>query len=226
MKSSSNVFLSQVEVKNKKTELYNDVLNLSNVKAPQQQVKSFENVINNATNCLWAIDTNHDKFEVCASNGHCKNLPIYFSPLYNKQYREYKQQKKSQPCLDGADLMKYSSNLYDVLSCIQGFEKLNQKLFNACHQLCDALRSYADYLLKAKERSSAHRNEAQQSIRENIVPPIESVISINLKEEYFELNQLLDDKELYEPILVHGDYVPEDRRKRYQWFKELKLCHR
>ena len=47
-----------------------------------------------------------------------------------------------------------------------------------------------------------------------------------LKQEYRKLNDLLDDKNLYDPVFVDGDEVPVDRKKRYNWFKDLRVCCR
>ena len=174
---------------------------------------------------MWVIDANHDKFALVAANGHCKVLPKYFSCIYDKSYRNYKQQKKSKPTLDSDELMKHSDNLFDALSLFQGFENVNRNLFTACHQLTEALRSYADYLTKAKERSQQNRNETDESIRETLLE-IDCVIENHLKPEYYQLNNTLNEKEFYEPLLVEGEFVPDDRKKRYHWFKDMKLCHR
>ena len=94
MKSSEAVLVPPTAVKNKKTELYNDILSLSKVVSPQNCVKSFELLIQHITNCLWAIDCNQAKFILAEEHGNCKKLPEYFESLYKKEYREYKSQKK------------------------------------------------------------------------------------------------------------------------------------
>lgn len=85
--------------------------------------------------------------------------------------------------------MTQSNNLFDALSCVQGFQSINFTFFEACHQLCEALRSFADYLIKAMERSTSSRNSTQESMRESILPPIESVLPTHLKEDYLQTRQ-------------------------------------
>ena len=73
--------IPHVEVKNKKHELFNDLIDLSEVKAPRPQLESFRNVVDKTADCLWVIDCNHDKFALVAANGHCKTLQPYFSSI-------------------------------------------------------------------------------------------------------------------------------------------------
>ena len=64
--------------------------------------------------------------------------------------------------------------------------------------------------------------------RVSVSNPIESVKDV--KERYQKIDNHLHCVSQYEPILLDNDLldigVPEDRKMRYLWFKELKLSHR
>ena len=207
------------ETNNKKKELYNDLIKLTEAMCPNNMVKDFEKVLQNVTNALWSIDGNYQKFVSVAANGHCKLLPKYFETLYENSYRNFKAQKKAKPSLTSEDLVRQSNSLFDSMIYFQGIEKINKTFFDACRQLAESMKSYAEYLIKAQERTQSNRAESiSHSFTER-----ETVVQIDgtskVKAEYKKLDQ-------YESVCVDGDFVPEDRKMRYLWFKDLKLSHR
>ena len=118
-----------------------------------------------------------------------------------------------------------SDQFFDSLTYLHGYENINKKFFSACQQLAESLRSYSDFLTKTMERSQSNRSEVSDtnSIRETLIQ-IAAVQKV--KDEYVQLNELLADKDFYEWVMVNGTFVPEDRKRRYIWFKELKLSSR
>ena len=100
---------------------------------------------------------------------------------------------------------------------------------NWLKQLVVLQLSYAGYLLKAKKRMAINW-ETMQSYhdRVSISTPIESVKDV--KETYQKIDNHLHCMSEYEPRLLDNKLldigVPEGRKMRYLWFKELKLSHR
>ena len=84
--------LSTKETKNRKDELYNDVVTVTH-SMKLKFSKSEENIlkiIKNVCNALWIIDGNHEKFNTAFAQDHCSKLTQLFSGIYNKSYNDWK----------------------------------------------------------------------------------------------------------------------------------------
>ena len=82
--------LSLKETKNRKDELYNDVVTVTHAMKLKFS-KSEENIlkiIKNVCNALWMIDRNHEKFNTAFAQDHCSKLAQLFSNIYNKSYND------------------------------------------------------------------------------------------------------------------------------------------
>ena len=78
--------LSLKETKNRKDELYNDVVIVTHsmtLKFSKSEENIF-NIIKKLCNALWMIDGNHEKFNTAFAQGLCSKLPQLFSDIYNK----------------------------------------------------------------------------------------------------------------------------------------------
>ena len=149
---------------------------------------------------------------------NCLNI---FSRFIKRSTGNISSKKKKKPNLDAMVLLTCSNELFDILGFANSFQKLNPNSFVACQQLAESIRSYSDYLVNTKDRSSSNRDNKQETLRETITKPIESVDEKDLRKQYHILNKLISTKDYYEPIPIQGEFVPDDKRKRYNWFKDL-----
>ena len=96
----------------------------------------------------------------------------------------------------------------------------------AAKQLAESLHSYSSYLKKSQQRMNPQKDTSRSG--ESIIQPIEPIDNINPK--YEKANKLLQDKGLYEPVLLDNDInnldIPDDRKERYKWFIELRTNYR
>ena len=221
--------LSLKETKNRKDELYNDVVTVTH-SMKLKFSKSEENIlkiIKNVCNALWMIDGNHEKFNTSFAQGHCSKLPQLFSDIYNKSYHDWKSQKKAKPKLSADALLTCSNNLYDALS-IWNVGGSSQKFASGCRALTGCLRSYSDYLIKATERMSLARASPQQEINFTLPNPMEATNQIS--ESYQAIDNVVRDLPLYEPVFLDNDVgdfnIPHDRKQRYDWYQNLKVSAR
>lgn len=218
------------DIKNKKHEMYNDVVQLLNINFLQSDIHNGKRLIDALVECFWCVEANHERFVSVASNGHCIKLPDFFKNVYEKSYRDFSAQKKAKPTLNYDSLMKSSNNLFDILSYWNGLKTVNESLLNHCRCLADSLRSYADYLKKTNERMATVRTTLDDSLKESIGNPIEPVSEKALKACYKDVNELISKTNFYEPITLDNDIndvgLPADRRLRHLWLKDLKLCYR
>ena len=135
--------------------------------------------------------------------------------------------KKTKLKLSADALLTCSNNLYDALSiCNVGGS--NQKFANGCRALAECLRSYSDYLFKATERMSLARASPQQEINFTLPNPLEATNQIS--ENYQAIDNVVRDLPLYEPVFLDNDVgdfnIPDDRKQRYNWYKNLKVSAR
>ena len=209
--------LSLKETKNRKDELYNDVVTVTH-SMKLKFSKSEENIlkiIKNVCNALWMIDGNHEKFNTSFAQGHCSKLPQLFSDIYNKSYNDWKSQKKTKLKLSADALLTCSNNLYDALS-IWNVGGSSQKFASGCRALTGCLRSYSDYLFKATERMSLARASPQQEINFTLPNPMEATNQIS--ENYRAIDNVVRDLPLYEPVFLDNDVgdfnMPHDRTQR------------
>ena len=123
-------------------------------------------------------------------------------------------------------LLLLSNNLFDQLSLIRNSKSVNQNFFTACEVLATSLRSYADYLDQSQQRVDVNRKTVSDLIPDSFYTPREPVPIATMKNVYKPVNDLLKDKELYEPVHLIGDFIPTDRKKRYNYFDQLQISHR
>ena len=89
MGSDKKVDIPRTDVKNKKHELYNTIVKLTEscemtfYSGSLNDGKTFVDYI---TNALWTIDGNHSQINKAAPNGYCKPLPYLFKEIYSTEY--------------------------------------------------------------------------------------------------------------------------------------------
>ena len=125
------------EVKNKKHELYNDIIILLDCQFTTQDMPHGIKLIQCLTECFWAIETRHTTFSTESAQGHCQKLPVYFKSIYMKGYRDWAAQKHARPTLTKDSLMKCSDNLYDTIS-FWDRKAFDPKLLNECRMLAES----------------------------------------------------------------------------------------
>ena len=210
-----------------KCQIFNDVRNLASLKAPKDSLKEFVKFVETVTDCLWELDCNHGKFITTAANGHCKTLPNFFSAIFDKEYKEWKRQKKPKPRLDRESLYRVSDKLFDQLSYLgDSKKKINQPFFEACHQLAVSIRSYADSLEEALDRYEVSKEQTVEEISDFFHLPREAIPQEALNPIYAPVNNLISGEELYSPVFLEGDFIPSDRKARYKYFQDMKVCFR
>ena len=135
--------------------------------------------------------------------------------------------KKTKLKLSADALLTCNNNLYDALS-IWNVGCSNQKFANGCRALAESLQSYSDYLFKATERMSLATASPQQDINFTLPNPVEATNQIS--ESYRAIDNVVRDLPLYEPVFLDNDVgdfnIPDDRKQRYNWYKNLKVSAR
>ena len=150
--SKSLVRLQNKDIKNKKEELWNDVVAL--IKEPlfrKQQLDAAQKFINTIVEALWAIDGNQCTINNAFAQNQCKGLPSFFSAVYAKEYRQWRTQKKAKPTLSSEKLLECSDNIFNMISA---WDKLNFPSKDFSHNsrlLAESLKSYQEYLVKSKD---------------------------------------------------------------------------
>ncbi len=186
------------------------------------------------TECLWAIDSNHSQINNAFTNKKCKGLPGLFGTIYSKQYRDWVAQKKRKPSLSSENLGRCADELFNILSAWDRVKCPSDKFFAACRKLAEALRSYADCIMKSKEKVAEYRSTAtvdtQRSIESAFTMPTPIQREKHVKDKYRKVNNAIANSPFYEPIVLDNDFddygIPESRQLRYLWFKNMALSHR
>ena len=135
--------------------------------------------------------------------------------------------KKPKPRLDRESLYQVSDKLFDQLSYLgDSKKKINQPFFEACHQLAVSIRSYADSLKEALNRYEVSKEQTVEEISDFFHLPREAIPQEALNPIYAPVNNLISGEELYSPVFLEGDFIPSDRKARYKYFQEMKVCFR
>ena len=156
----------------------------------QEQSENASKLFKYLTDALWEIDGNHSEFHKGFASSYSLVLPNYFKNIYQKEYFDWRSRKRTKRILSQETLVKCSDNLFDILGAWNYVTFPDEELIKATRSLPECLKSYAGYLLKAKERMSINREMAQSyHDRVSISNPIESVKDV--KETYQKIDNHL-----------------------------------
>ena len=174
---------------------------------------------------LWAIDGNYTQFHNGFVSSHPLALPNYFKNIYQKEYFYWRRRKRAKPILSQETLVKCSDNLFDILGAWNHTTFPDEELIKATRILAECLKSYADYLLKAKEQMTINRETVQSyHDRVAICNPIESVKDV--KEAYQKIDNHLHCVSEYEPILLDNNLldigVSEEKKNAISMVQRIK----
>ena len=90
MTDKNKTSTEEKQVKNKTDELFKDVSKLLGpVKFDKENKSNADKLVKAITDALWAIDNNHQQINKAFVDKQCKQLPVYFFSIYNKQYFDY-----------------------------------------------------------------------------------------------------------------------------------------
>ena len=167
--SNKSLKLELKNVRNKKHEMYNNLVNLLECKFPKSMIFEGEKLINALVECFWSIESNHERISSVFKSVHCKDLPLFF------EHRDWAAQKKAKSVLKRDTLLKCVDDMYDILSFCDKKSTVSEKVLNDCRFLAESLRTYAEYLKKANQRVSDVRSSLENPLNETFTSPIEPV---------------------------------------------------
>ena len=159
---TKTVCLSKRPTTTKKDELYNDFLIMKkDLKFPQDQNENASNLFKYLTDTLSKINSNQSRFHKGFASSHSLALPIFFKNIYQKEYFDWRSHKRAKPILSQETLVKCSYDLFDILGAWNHTTFSDEELIKTTRNLEECLKSYAGYLLKAKERMAINREMVQ-----------------------------------------------------------------
>lgn len=232
MSKKTKTITAKELVNSKKDELYNDLVSLKGLlTVDTEETTNVKKLFTFLADALWAIDGNHSKINTGHSSGHCLALPSYFDEIYQKTYFDWQKRKRARPTLCADKLILCSNNLYDIISMWSHSKFPDENLLNASRALAECLRSYSDYLKKSQERMEKNRCVTKQITEKFSMPsPISAVPFTDLQKPYQKLDAYFRNVEFYTPIYLENtieDFgIPDDRKLRYTWFKDIKISYR
>ena len=231
----STCHLPHTDVKTRKDQLFNDVVEISreyDFKCSKEDMDDAKKLLHCVTDCLWSIDTNHAQINSASCNKKCKGLPAAFKTIYDIEYHDWRGQKKAKPRLSAEAITRSSNELFDMLSLWNNVKGTPDEFMKVGLQLAECLQSYSKYLQNSTDRMERNRSStvaprnAETSF--TMPAPFEKVSKVNPR--YFRLNGIINHTDYFQPIVADNDYadfgIPDDRKLRYVWFKDLKLSCR
>ena len=152
-KNAFNLLMTQMKVNiplkqvtNKKDELFSDLVNLKQLTCYQEQLRNINVLVQCLTDALWSLDGNHSKLNKAHSNGHRSQLPQYFAKIYQKEYYDWKNRKRTKPTLTHEKMLTFSNKLFDAVSLWDNMKFPVTQLLNVSRCLAECMRSYANHL--------------------------------------------------------------------------------
>ena len=114
---------------NIKHDSFNVLVDLYNLQLSKDLLASGTELLDYVVEELWTVDGTEAKSMAAHAHGKCKILPDFCAKIYEKNYCDFKQQKKAKLQLKRELLLKCSNDLFDKLSVFNHLEKINKQCF-------------------------------------------------------------------------------------------------
>ena len=216
-------FLAPMRARNKKDELYNDLIALfvsCGALLYEAEIKSYgKKLVTTLRDVLWHIDGHH---AILAKRAF--SIPLIFKKFVNYNVPELSKHRKRRTCnISSAQLQSFVEDLLVILEYSHWERPQWKTIKPSITELCNGLASYIEYLSQKNKRAKLnHRSPTPvREISDNLkISFVDCIDKDDVAPVLKPIDDLLVNESPYVPISLL-EYTPNDPVKKYRFVNLL-----